>query len=104
MAYDLIVIGGGPCVYNPEPIADFFDLFYIGEGETIYFDLIDLYQQCRAEGRNRQEFLAAASRLQGIYVPSLYEVSYGPDGTIEAFEPRKSENFRGSTFLSHFAP
>ena len=84
---DPIVIGGGPCTYNPEPLADFFDLFYIGEGETSYFPLIDLYKQCRARGTSREEFLRSAARIPGIYVPSLYEVTYQPDGTIEAFTP-----------------
>ena len=84
---DPIVIGGGPCTYNPEPLADFFDLFYIGEGETSYFPLIDLYKQCRARGASREEFLRSAARIPGIYVPSLYEVTYQPDGTIEAFTP-----------------
>ena len=84
---DPLVIGGGPCVYNPEPIAAFFDLFYIGEGETIYFELIDLYKRCRQEGCSRQEFLLKASGIQGIYVPSLYDVKYHEDGTIASFEP-----------------
>ena len=82
-----IVIGGGPCTYNPEPLADFFDLFYIGEGETVYDALLDLYKQCRASGASRKEFLHQAAKIPGIYVPSLYEVSYKEDGTIEAFTP-----------------
>lgn len=82
-----IVIGGGPCAYNPEPIADFFDMFYIGEGETQYANLIDLYKECRAEGVNRKEFLRRAAKLPGIYVPCFYEVTYKEDGTIEAFRP-----------------
>ncbi|MBQ9030357.1 MAG: TIGR03960 family B12-binding radical SAM protein [Parasporobacterium sp.] len=84
---DPIVIGGGPCAYNPEPIAEFFDLFYIGEGETVYFDLIDLYKDFREKGKSRREFLEAASGIRGIYVPSLYRTEYAPDGTISAFEP-----------------
>lgn len=83
-----IVIGGGPCTYNPEPLADFFDLFYIGEGETRYDDLFALYKSVRAEGGGRQEFLRAACKLPGIYVPSLYEVSYQEDGKIESFHPK----------------
>ena len=82
---DPIVIGGGPCVYNPEPVAEFFDILYIGEGETVYFELIDLYKTCRKEGRSRKEFLAAAAKIQGMYVPSLYEVTYHEDGTIQSF-------------------
>ena len=82
-----IVIGGGPCTYNPEPLADFFDMFYIGEGETIYGDLIDLYKECKKSGKDRKDFLRAAAKLSGIYVPSLYEVTYKEDGTIAGFEP-----------------
>ena len=83
--HDPIVIGGGPCTYNPEPVAAFFDLFYIGEGETIYYDLIDLYKDCRNQGCSRHEFLKQAAQLPGIYVPGLYQTSYHPDGTIAAF-------------------
>ena len=83
-----IVIGGGPCSYNPEPIAEFFDMFYIGEGETVYDQLLDLYKEMKAAGKSRREFLiAAASQVPGIYVPSLYEVSYKEDGTIASFAP-----------------
>lgn len=80
-----IVIGGGPCTYNPEPLADFFDLFYIGEGETVYAQLIDTYKQCRAEGKSRLEFLEAAAQIEGIYVPQFYEPEYHEDGTLKAF-------------------
>ena len=83
-----IVIGGGPCTYNPEPLAEFFDLFYIGEGETRYDDLFDLYKSMKSQGSDRREFLRAASHLPGIYVPSLYQVEYGEDGTIAAFHPK----------------
>ena len=83
-----IVIGGGPCTYNPEPLADFFDLFYIGEGETRYDDLFDLYKSIKSQGKGRREFLRAASRLPGIYVPSLYQTEYGADGTISKFCPK----------------
>ena len=82
-----IVIGGGPCVYNPEPIAEFFDLFYIGEGETSYDALLNLYIQNKAEGSGRREFLRKAASIPGIYVPSLYEVHYNSDGTLAAFAP-----------------
>lgn len=85
---DPIVIGGGPCVYNPEPIADFFDLFYIGEGETVYNELLDLYKAMKADGSySRAEFLHEASKIPGIYVPSLYDVTYNEDGTIASFTP-----------------
>ncbi len=86
---DPIVIGGGPCTYNPEPLADFFDIFYIGEGETRYDDLLALYKSCRAKDCTRQEFLEAAAKIPGLYVPSLYEVTYHEDGTIASFEPVK---------------
>lgn len=82
-----IVIGGGPCVYNPEPIADFFDLFYIGEGETRYAELLDLYRACKKEVFSRKDFLRKAAAIPGIYVPSLYQVTYHEDGTISSFEP-----------------
>lgn len=85
---DPIVIGGGPCTYNPEPLADFFDLFYIGEGETRYDELFELYKTVRKQGGTRQEFLRAACHLPGIYVPSLYEVSYREDGLIASFAPK----------------
>ncbi len=83
-----LVIGGGPCSYNPEPIADFFDLFYIGEGETVYDELFDLYKEYKKAGRTRAEFLRRAASIPGIYVPSMYEVSYNEDGTLAAFTPR----------------
>ncbi len=86
-----IVIGGGPCTYNPEPIADFFDMFYIGEGETQYRRLLDVYKACRAEGKSRSEFLYEASKVPGMYVPSMYNVTYKEDGTIESFKPVKDD-------------
>ncbi len=82
-----IVIGGGPCTYNPEPLADFFDLFYIGEGETVYDQLLDLYKEMKKGLYSRKEFLHQAAKIPGLYVPSLYEVSYKEDGTIGSFEP-----------------
>lgn len=82
-----VVIGGGPCVYNPEPIAEFFDLFYIGEGETRYRELLDLYKECRRSGESRKEFLRKAAKLPGMYVPMFYQVEYKEDGTIEKMEP-----------------
>ena len=82
-----IVIGGGPCVYNPEPIADFFDLIYIGEGETVYDELLDLYKEQKKAGWNRKRFLRLASQIEGIYVPSLYEILYQEDGTIKEMRP-----------------
>lgn len=82
---DPIVIGGGPCSYNPEPIADFFDLFYIGEGETAYEELLNAYKENKEKGGTRQDFLEKAAEIDGIYVPSFYEVEYNKDKTIKAF-------------------
>lgn len=86
---DPIVIGGGPCSYNPEPIADFFDIFYIGEGETQYRNLLDLYKKCRNNNASREDFLAEAAKLPGMYVPRFYDVSYNADGTIHSFLPNR---------------
>ena len=83
-----IVIGGGPCSYNPEPIADFFDIFYIGEGEEKYDDLLDLYKKHKASGYSRSEFLHEAAKIEGLYVPSLYEVKYNDDNTVNSFIPQ----------------
>ncbi|MBO4695719.1 MAG: TIGR03960 family B12-binding radical SAM protein [Lachnospiraceae bacterium] len=84
---DPIVVGGGPCSYNPEPIADFFDFFFIGEGENGYDEVLDLYKENRANGGTRKDFLRKLSHIPGMYVPSLYEVSYNDDGTIAKFGP-----------------
>ncbi|MCC8050597.1 MAG: TIGR03960 family B12-binding radical SAM protein [Clostridiales bacterium] len=88
---DPIVIGGGPCAYNPEPLAPFFDLFYIGEGETVYDALFDLYILCKNKKDSRKEFLHQAAKIPGIYVPSLYEVAYHEDGTILSFHPTEPD-------------
>lgn len=79
-----LVIAGGPCVCNPEPLADFFDLFILGEGEEVNLELMDLYLQMKRQGAGRSAFLRAAAQIEGIYVPSLYEVTYQADGTIAA--------------------
>ena len=84
---DPIVIGGGACAYNPEPMAPFFDLIYIGEGETSYDALFDTYKANRAAGGTREDFLLAAAKVPGIYVPAFYDVSYNEDGTIASFAP-----------------
>ena len=86
---DPIVIGGGPCSYNPEPIADFFDLFYIGEGEVRYDELFERYKALKKDGASRSEILYQMSQIPGIYVPSMYQVEYHEDGTIAAFSPIK---------------
>ena len=82
-----IVIGGGACAYNPEPLAPFFDMFYIGEGETVDDALFDAYKANKKAGGSRRDFLLAAAKIPGIYVPSLYEVTYKEDGTIASFAP-----------------
>ncbi|MEE3497055.1 MAG: TIGR03960 family B12-binding radical SAM protein, partial [Butyrivibrio sp.] len=82
-----IVIGGGPCTYNPEPIADFFDIFYIGEGETRYREIFDYYKKCRADGTSREDFLHGCAKMPGIYVPGFYNVEYKEDGTIKSMLP-----------------
>ncbi|MGX8691064.1 MAG: TIGR03960 family B12-binding radical SAM protein [Eubacteriales bacterium] len=82
-----LVVGGGPCACNPEPIADFFDLFMLGDGEEVMMDLLDLYKEYKEQGASREEFLKAASHIGGIYVPSLYDVSYNEDGTVQSVSP-----------------
>ena len=84
---DPFVIGGGPCAYNPEPLADFFDMFYIGEGEVVYDELFDAYKKWKDSGKDRTAFLEMAAEIEGIYVPSFYRADYNPDGTIAAFTP-----------------
>lgn len=85
-----LVIGGGACAYNPEPLADFFDLFYIGEGETVYDALFDAYKANQKAGGSRADFLYLASQVPGIYVPSLYDVAYHEDKTIASFSPKRA--------------
>ncbi|MCF0133062.1 MAG: TIGR03960 family B12-binding radical SAM protein, partial [Blautia sp.] len=82
-----LVIGGGACAYNPEPLAEFFDLFYIGEGEVIYDRLFDVFKENKEKGGSRTDFLQKAARLPGIYVPRFYHVRYHEDGTIAEFCP-----------------
>lgn len=82
-----IVIGGGPCAYNPEPIADFFDIFYMGEGETEYYYLIDLYKENKKNGGTRKEFLEKAAKIPCMYIPAFYDVFYNEDGTIKEMVP-----------------
>lgn len=84
-----IVIGGGPCACNPEPVADFFDIFSLGEGEEALNELMALYREYKKEGKSKSEFLKAAAKLEGFYVPSLYEVNYFPDGRIESIKPKE---------------
>ena len=83
-----LVIAGGTAMYNAEPIADFIDLVSLGEGEDITVELVELHRKARREGWNKAEFLRAAAQLDGIYVPSLYDISYHDDGTVSAITPR----------------
>ena len=83
-----IIIGGGPCVYNSEPVADFFDLINIGEGEEVLLEICHLYNKMKAEGSyTRSAFLREACHIEGVYIPSLYDVSYNEDGTIKEYKP-----------------
>ncbi len=84
---DPIVIGGGPCTYNPEPIADFFDLIYIGESEAVMDDLMDLYKKMKENGASRRDILHEAGKIRGIYAPLFYDVSYAENGTIREMHP-----------------
>lgn len=84
-----IVVGGGPCACNPEPLADFFDLFFLGDGEEVDLEIMELYRQCKKEGIGKREFLRRAAQMEGVYVPSLYEVEYNPDGTVKSYTPKE---------------
>lgn len=84
---DPIVMAGGPCAYNPEPLCDIVDFFEIGEGEEMMNDVLDVYKKYKGKG-NKKAFLREISKIEGIYVPSLYDVVYNEDGTIKSFEPK----------------
>ena len=84
-----IVVGGGPCACNPEPLADFFDILFLGDGEEVDVEVMELYRQCKAEGVDKHTFLLRAAQIEGVYVPSLYEVEYNPDGTVKEYLPRE---------------
>lgn len=88
---DPIVVGGGPCAYNPEPLADFFDFFYIGEGETAYDEILDLYKENKKNGGSRTDFLRKIANVQGMYVPMFYDVTYNEDNTIASFTKNDPE-------------
>ncbi len=83
-----IVVAGGTCTSNPEPLADFIDIFFIGEGEEVDIEVMELYRECKKNGESKAEFLRKAARIQGVYVPSLYDVEYNDDGTIKSFTPK----------------
>ena len=83
-----IVVAGGPCACNPEPLADFIDIFFLGEGEEVDLEVIDLYKECKKNGKTKKEFLRAAADIEGVYVPSLYNIRYNQDGTISEITPK----------------
>lgn len=82
-----IVVGGGPCACNPEPIADFFDIFFLGDGEEVDLEVIDLYRACKKNGESKASFLQKAAQIEGVYVPSLYQVEYNSDKTVKSYTP-----------------
>ena len=82
-----IVVGGGPCACNPEPLADFFDIFFLGDGEEVDIEVMELYRQCKKEGKSKLAFLEQAAQIQGVYVPAFYDVTYNEDGTVKAYTP-----------------
>lgn len=84
-----IVVAGGPCTCNPEPLADFIDVFFPGEGEEVDMEFIDLYREHKMRGSSKEEFLREAAKIEGVYVPAFYDVSYNPDGTVEKYTPRE---------------
>ena len=84
---DPIVIAGGPCAFNPEPLYHFIDAFSIGDGEVSTLETIEVVERCKRAGMSREECLYELSQLRGVYVPSLYEASYHEDGTLAAFRP-----------------
>ena len=85
-----VVVAGGPCVCNPEPLADFIDIFILGEGEEVNLELMDLYADMKKRGCSRREFLESAAEIEGIYIPSFYDVSYNADGTVLSVKPNNS--------------
>ncbi len=85
---DPIVVAGGPCACNAEPLADFIDIFFLGEGEKVDLQVIDLYKECKKNEFSRQDFLQKAAKINGVYVPSLYDVVYNTDGTVKEFVPQ----------------
>ena len=83
-----IVVAGGTCTSNPEPLADFIDIFFIGEGEEVDLEVMELYRDFKKQGKSKEEILIAAAQIEGVYVPALYEVEYNEDGTISSFTPK----------------
>ena len=85
------VCAGGPCAYNPEPLADFIDFFVLGEGEEVLNEILDAYSLWKDQNSSREDFLDKISKIEGVYVPSFYDIKYKKDGTIEEFIPRKKD-------------
>ena len=83
-----LVVAGGPCVCNPEPLADFVDIFFLGEGEEVDLEVIELYRKCRDNNETKEVFLRKAAQIEGVYVPSLYDVEYNEDNTVRAIVPK----------------
>ncbi|MDO5559150.1 MAG: TIGR03960 family B12-binding radical SAM protein [Oscillospiraceae bacterium] len=83
-----IVVAGGPCVCNPEPFADFCDIISVGEGEEVTLEMMELYEKMKKQGATRSEFLREAAKIEGLYIPSLYDISYNEDGTIRCYTPK----------------
>lgn len=83
-----LIVAGGPCACNPEPLADFIDLFMLGEGEEVLPELVEAHRKAKAEGITRAEFLARAAHIGGVYVPSLYSFEYNEDGTVKSVTPK----------------
>lgn len=100
-----LIVAGGPCACNAEPMADFIDLFMLGDGEEVMMELLDLYKAWKKKGGDKASFLEAASHIEGVYVPSLYDVSYHEDGTLRAVTPLKTAppvvNKRNVSDLEH---
>ena len=84
-----IVVAGGACTSNPEPLADFIDIFFIGEGEEVDLEVMELYRECKKNGSTKDEFLRKAACIEGVYVPALYDVEYNEDGTIKSFTAKE---------------
>ena len=88
---DPIIICGGSCAYNPEPLADFVDIFYLGEGEVLYDDIMDLYKDFKKKGKTKQQFLEALLKFDGLYMPQFYDVDYNDDGTVKSIMPNHKD-------------
>lgn len=84
---DPIIIAGGPCAYNPEPLADIVDIFYIGEGEVSYDEFLDIYKEYKKSGKTKEQFFERALEIQGIYIPKYYTVTYKENGLIDSVTP-----------------